>query len=391
MKRLIILFLMCPLILSGCASAPVKKVEKKRETVFYPPLPQSPKLQFLTSISKEEDLGKHEERKGGFREFLLGKKEKKEKKELQRAYDLGVTKGKIYVVDRYYKKIIIVDLVKKRFDYIKSEGMGAIMSPTGIWVTEKGEKYIVDTRRSQVLEYSADDTFVRAYGEKGQFVKPVDAALFGNILYVSDFGRNKVLAVDRNSGKTVREIGGEGKGEDVFHKPTQITVDNEGTLYVNDAFGFRIAIFDKKGKFLRSIGKIGDLPGNFARPKSVVVDREGHLYVTDAAFERIQVFDGKTGRLLLWFGHAGNNPGDLYLPAGMFIDYENVPLFKKYVDKNFKVKYLLFVANQYGSHMVNVYGFGEWIGPPLPEIPLEKDKEKMKEKDRGTSGSEEKK
>ena len=144
-----------------------------------------------------------------------------------------------------------------------------------------------------------------------------------------------------------------------------MVVDQQGSIYVTDAFNFRVQKFDPKGKFLISYGYLGDAFGAFARPKGLDIDRDGHLYVVDAAFENVQIFDEKTGALLLFFGGAGNAPGSMYLPAGIHIDYRNAAYFSNFVDKDFRLKYVVYTGNLFGAEKLNVYGFGDWVGEPL--------------------------
>ena len=125
--------------------------------------------------------------------------------------------------------------------------------------------------------------------------------------------------------------------------------------------------FDSNGKFIKSFGYQGDTIGAFARPKGLDIDMEGHLYVVDTAFENVQIFDDDTAEPLLFFGGFGPTPGSMYLPSGIYIDYLNVEYFRKYVDKDFSAKYLVYIGNMLGEKKLNVYAFGEWIGPPLPE------------------------
>ena len=63
------------------------------------------------------------------------------------------------------------------------------------------------------------------------------------------------------------------------------------------------------------------------------------------------------GQLLLVLGAAGGNPGDMYLPAKVAIDYDNVDLFADLVAPGYEVEYLILVTNQYGPNKVSVYGF----------------------------------
>ncbi len=98
MKRFVFVILTAILLFS-CVPPPEKRIVK---TVFYPPLPEQPRLQFLYSISGEEDIGR---RQSTFIEFLMGKKPATKK--IARPYDIGAVKGKIYISDRSFGKIVI--------------------------------------------------------------------------------------------------------------------------------------------------------------------------------------------------------------------------------------------------------------------------------------------
>ena len=47
------------------------------------------------------------------------------------------------------------------------------------------------------------------------------------------------------------------------------------------------------------------------------------------------------------------------LPAGVAISYDNLDYFKPYVYKDFNLKFLIYVTNQFGSNKIGVYGFVE--------------------------------
>jgi hypothetical protein len=356
MKRTV--FLLIALIaLADCATAP----RERQGVVFYPQLPQRPRLQFLLSISSEEDVG---QRQGPLMEFLLG--QPSSDKRLGKAYDIASSEGKIYVLDRSYKKLVIIDLAKREFDHLRDQRMGTLDDPSGIWVSEDDVKYIADMKRKQIVVFGRDNKFLRTYGGPDLFDKPVDVAVYGNTIYVIDMSQNKIFALDKTSGKPKWTTGELGNGEGQFAKPTHLVVDPQGNIFVNDSFNFRVQKFDQHGKFLKSYGFLGDAIGAFARPKGLAVDSDGHLYAVDAAFENVQIFDDETGQLLLFFGGPGEAPGNLYLPAGIHIDYRNVEYFSNFVDKDFRLKYLVYVGNMYGARKLNVYGFGDWVGESLP-------------------------
>jgi DNA-binding beta-propeller fold protein YncE len=342
------------IICMGCASIPEKPAAPSA-AIFYPALPQRPRLQFLRSISGESDLGK---KQSAFQEFLFGKHYDQL---LGKPYDVAACKGKIYIMDRMYKKIVILDLAGKKMSFLNDHGIGRLDDPSGIWVSEEAIKYVADMQRKQIVAFDENDRFLRTYGSREIFEKPVDVAVYGKRIYVVDIDKEQLFILDRDTGQMVKTVGKKGE----FFKPSHVTVGPAGNVFVTDAFHFLIKKFSPDGKFLGAIGFHGDQIGSFARPKGVAVDKNDRLYVVDAAFENVQIFDGQ-GRMLLFFGGPGSGPGNLYLPTGIAVDDNNIAYFQKFAYPDFKLEYLVYVTNMFGKKLLNVYGFGHWTGEPLP-------------------------
>jgi len=365
MKIRTILVVFGAVLLAACAEAP-----KKQElgTTFYPMPPETPRLQFLTTITKEQDL------KGGasdFKKYLLGTDAERGGKQLARPFALAHRKGRLYLADKTAHQIMIVDLEKKSLDYIRDLKGGPLQDPTDVYITPDGYKYVADEKRGEIVVFNERDEFFRTYGSEQEF-RPVAVAVRGNRIYVADIRDNEVEVLDKDSGEVVGKIGEVGTAQGRFHKPVRLALDSSGNLFVTDFLNFRVQMFDQAGKYIRQIGELGSYPGTFARPKGIDLDLDGHLYAVDAAFENVQIFDVKSGEPLLAFGKYGPRPGGTYLPAAVHIDYDNVQYFQQYVDPNFKVKYLVYVTNTLGDKKLNVYGFGDWIGPELHYVPKQK-------------------
>jgi DNA-binding beta-propeller fold protein YncE len=351
-KRLYILFML--MLYMGCASMP-EKPAVPAGTVFYPPPPQRPRLQFLQSISGDYDLGK---KQSAFQTFIVGNPRYQL---LGEPYDVAASKGKIYILDRMYKTIVTLDLASQEMSFLNDHGIGKLGDPSGIWVSEEGLKYVADMQRKQVVTFDQDDNFLRTYGGPDIFEKPVDVAVYGQRLYVVDLAKEQLFILDSDTGGVIKTVGQKGE----FFKPSHLTVGPAGNVFVTDALHFVIKKFSPEGQFLDTIGFHGDQIGGFARPKGVAVDKDGRLYVVDAAFENVQIFDDQ-GRILLFFGGPGDGRGDLYLPAGIAVDKDNTAYFQKFADPGFKLEYLVYVTNMFGKNMLNVYGFGQWTGESLP-------------------------
>lgn len=340
------------MLVAGCSTTP----EIRPEPIFYPQLPQQPRLQFLTSISSEDDLT---HKKRGFDDFLLGGRETD--RNMGRPYAVHATHGSIYLTDRIANDILKIDLTANTITPLRPGGRGALQAPSGLWIDHDGTLYVTDIRRRQVVVFDRHNRFVTTVGSKDSLERPVDVAVHSDRIYVCDMQKHQIVVFDRVTGQLVTTIGKPGDKDGELNRPTHITIDQQGNLVVNDAFNFRVQQFAPDGAFLKKMGLAGNALGSLARPKGIAVDRAANMYIADAAFENVQIFN-PDGKLLLFFGGAGNKPGSMYLPAGIAIDYQNVAYFQKYADKRFSISYLIYVCNMSGANKLNVYGFGEWKG-----------------------------
>ena len=218
-------------------------------------------------------------------------------------------------------------------------------------------RYVADTERKQVVIFNKDDTYAGAIGVKDE-MKPCDVAVTADRLYVADLQGHAVRVYDKASRKFLFNIPQDTKQEEAkLFSPANLAIDGKDRLLVSDMGGFLVQVYDLEGKWLKSFGKQGVGAGAFARPKGVGVDKEGRAYVVDAATQVVQIFDTE-GKLLLYFGEPGaSTQGELSLPAGLTIDYENVGYFQKYLAPGQECEYLVMVTSQVGPRKVNVYGF----------------------------------
>ena len=340
------------LIVSACSSQ--VPVISDTGTVFYPSLPDTPRIQFLTTISTEEDIGVERNR---FKEFVTGKPESI--MVIARPWDLDHMPGKLYVSDKSFRGILIVNLEERKIEVVDNRVSGAFSNPGGIFVDAAGYKYIADRDRGEILAFDQMDRFYRTYKGDPDF-KPTDVVVFEDRIYASDVGTESIVIFDRTSGEVVDSIGKTGEADGTFRFPTHLTIDDHGNLFVTDFLNFRVQKFDVEGNFVRTIGEPGDFPGSMPRPKGIDVDRDGHLYAVDSAFEIVQIFDIETGKPLMPFGKFGSINGGTWLPAGVHIDYDNLAYFSQYIDPKFRAEYLIYVTNQSGPFKINIYAFGEY-------------------------------
>jgi len=334
-------------LMAGCA-APAKK----KTFIFYPPPPDEPRIQYLTSFSSERSLGGHRR----FEDFVLGTSLGDQT--ISKPYGITVHGNKIYVCDSGAAAVGIADLGKSRLRFFNLDGEGRMRVPINAAVDTNGVLYVTDVDRGQILIYSADEDYLGAIGKKDE-MKPSGLAVTDSRIYVGDLKNHIVRVYDKTNHDLLFSIPrADGGDKAKLFLPANVAVDYQGRICVSDAGGFFVKIFDADGNFVRLIGNIGSGFGQFFRCKGIAVDRENRIYVVDAATSVAQIFDAD-GQLLTFLGdERSGREGALYLPAGVAVDYNNVAHFQKFAAPGFKIEYLIFIANQVGTHKVSVYGFG---------------------------------
>lgn len=336
------------LTIAGCATAP----KTPKTYIYFPPPPDDPRVQFLTSFSSQRGFSGSSK----FLDYVVGSE--KTDAAMAKPYGITLQRGKLYVCDSFSGALEILDLSKGKMRYFTSSGEGQMRLPINVAVDTDGTRYVTDTKRGQVLIYSAKEEFLGAIGKKDE-LRPVGIAINGTRIYVTDLNNHNVRVYDKTKRELLFSFPRDPSDEKSrLMSPTNIAIDRQGRILVSDTGGFFIQIYDADGKYIRTIGEQGLNPGNFALPKGISTDHEGRIYVVDAATQVIQLFDAE-GRILMYFGNPNTpGPGGTDLPAGIAVDYDNLKFFQQYAAPGFKLEYLVFVTNQYGDQKVSVFGFG---------------------------------
>jgi len=339
-------------LLASCTTQPALR----KTYTFFPPAPDEPHVQFLTSFSSDAELG----RTRSFADFVTGEPPAGG---LVKPYGLALHAGKIFVCDTVGSMIEVFDLKKHRASYFAPPGEGRLRVPINLAIDTDGTRYVADTGRSQVVIYDNHGTYLSAIGKKGE-MKPADVAVSTNRIYVGDM-LNHVVRVYRKTDQqllfTIPRTNSAATNAGKLYSPANLALDQNGRLLVSDVGGFAVQVYDLDGKYLRTLGQQGLGAGMFARPKGVAVDHAGRAYVADAATQVIQIFDAE-GRLLLYFGQPGaSTRGQLVLPASVKVDYDHVGYFQQYVAPGYQCEYLILVTSQFGPDKVSIYGF---LKPP---------------------------
>jgi tripartite motif-containing protein 71 len=157
---------------------------------------------------------------------------------------------------------------------------------------------------------------------KGQFQTPRDISVDneGNI-YVVD-SRNHRIQKFSATGSFIMAWGKDGEKKGEMHEPCGMDIGPDGNIYLIDTwwnrYKGRIEVFDPNGKFLRELGTEKGMFG----PRDLAVDTDGNIYVADTGGCKIEKFD-KNGANVATFGKRGKNSLEFDEPVGIAMGPDN--------------------------------------------------------------------
>jgi DNA-binding beta-propeller fold protein YncE len=350
------------LLFPGCRSVNIREQELK--PVFFPPPPETPRLQFLKSFSGADDFGAV--KTSAFEKFIVGEPEKT--LGIQTPYGVAIFDGKLYVCDVGRRMVEVLDLRNQTFGYLTKDRR--LMNPVNIYIDDDGTKYIADPTAGFVFVFDKDNNITDTLGKESK-INPIDVVVRGSLCYVTDFTSNQIVILEKTTGREIARLGKQaqeqkqaeplaGLADGEFSLISDLALDRQGNIYVTDKAAARITQFDRTGVFRRTIGRLGDNIDELIRPKGIAIDNEDRIWVVDAGPEVAKIYN-QQAQLLLFFGLPGNEPGMMNLPTKIVLDYDNVEFFKQYAVDGANIEFLVLVTNQYGPNKVSVYGFGSFL------------------------------
>jgi phage tail-like protein len=257
--------------------------------------------------------------------------------------------GRIYILDAQTLLVKRFDPCQQAFEVLPALGGAGgearrLLDPHRITISERNDLYVADTgnRRVQVfalkglglraiwgpLRVIEDESGVRVRRVQGKSTaiaggggayddtedeyydtdfesdahpggliyprgtwQPWDVAVSGrNWAYVSDY-TNGLIHVFDAQGQWRTAFPGAGAKDDQprLEKPTFITLDKQGHIYIIQEGKTYVTVLDADGTFLQQVQKPDEVQDNFC-PLSLAVDEEGNIYLCDGTTRRLYYY-----------------------------------------------------------------------------------------------------
>jgi tripartite motif-containing protein 71 len=187
-------------------------------------------------------------------------------------------------------------------------GPGEFSGPLGVAIDPRGRILVADSGNHRIARFDSAGVFLGEFGGFGyddnRFDHPTAVWNGGALaLWVLDQGNARVVKYDLEGhllGVLVALRSDETRARLDLVDPEGLAADRGGQLYVTDAAGDRILLFDPLGAVLTPRGGFGTQPGRFDRPSGIAVDDRGRLLVADAGNRRVQLLDSFGEAITSW-------------------------------------------------------------------------------------------
>ncbi len=204
---------------------------------------------------------------------------------------------------------------------------GTFNFPIGLDLDAAGNLYVADFRNDQVQVYDPKGVFLRRFpdptervgkggsGQEGTGIAVTDVAVRGEKVYATDEYQVFVFSVE---GELLEQFGKPGVAPGDLDRPNGIDVAENGTIYVADSNNNRVQALSPTGEPVWVTGaRVSDLDKEsknpFVLPRGVTLLEDGSLIVADAfSFALIEL--GPDGVVGSEWGERGVAPGQFNFP-----------------------------------------------------------------------------
>ena len=245
--------------------------------------------------------------------------------------------GQVYVADSGNHRVQVFDQngnFLKTWGGIEGAGPGELTEPWGIAVGPNGNIYVADTWNHRVQIFDEDGNYINQFGffantegdvnaQPGAFWGPRDIAIDaeGNV-FVSDTG-NKRIQKFTADGTYLGAWGGGGIVPGHFDEPVGLAIDSQGNIYVADTWNQRVQKFDPNFNFISEWPVVGWESTNITNKPFIAVDSQDRVYISDPENYRIIVYSNN-GDILGTFGQFGQDVESFKLPLGLAIGEDDI-------------------------------------------------------------------
>ena len=217
--------------------------------------------------------------------------------QVQHTIGKGQLGSDLYGVAFYdQKRILVSDYDSKNKNVFTIQGRhvrtidrgSTTFEPWGITISPDGHIYVCDGANDCVCVFDVNGKFLFSFGSRGSGDECFDWSrdlcfASDGFLYITDVNNGRICVYDKD-GKFIAKF------PTTNHRPNCIDATDCGHLIVSSLLSDTVMIYTTEGDLVHVFGEQGSGLGQFRRPTGVSVDSDGLIYIADCFNHRVQVF-----------------------------------------------------------------------------------------------------
>jgi DNA-binding beta-propeller fold protein YncE len=167
-------------------------------------------------------------------------------------------------------------------------GLGEFKSPNSVAIDQSGNIYVADIAYRRISKFSPNGCFLKVWSVKQE---PTDI-LFDveQNMYVLFAEDGKIVKYPSHSGK-IKEITLNDETHNYISNTVSLAVDMRGDIYLMELGNHSIVKIDQDKNVLLKFGSKGAGKGQFDKPTGITADSQGNIYIADSRNKRVQVLN----------------------------------------------------------------------------------------------------
>lgn len=166
-------------------------------------------------------------------------------------------------------------------------GIGELRSPLDVCMDDEGRVAVVDFYNKRIQVFTTDGESVFQFGDRGPGkLNGPTACIFHEHKFILCDGENNSLKLFDRSGKFLRKIGEEGRGDEQLNWPRALCVEkcgNHHNILVCDTGNERIVQFSVEGSFT------GKTVTKLQKPNGIATTPDGRILVCDYSAQKVYI------------------------------------------------------------------------------------------------------
>ncbi|XP_078658163.1 E3 ubiquitin-protein ligase TRIM71-like [Branchiostoma floridae x Branchiostoma belcheri] len=247
--------------------------------------------------------------------------------QFDRPIDVAVRGDRLYVADNWNKRVQVFDLSGKFCHSFPTA------SPVGLAVQTDGT--IVVKSVNEVKKFSPSGELLHKFPLGEYCTGPYGLAVQGDgRVVVADRDKHSIFLFEAD-GTLVKQVGGQGKGQEQFDQPNFVCVNKEDNIIVADKEN-RVQVFDKNMNYKHKFGQYGRQPQDMWAPHGVSADSRGNIVLANIGGTTDGVKHGKKLQVFrpdgTWVSTISSDGDKLNWPHGVAVTEDGHVFIVDYAD-----------------------------------------------------------